>query len=299
MPFATNLPRRDRPRGLGDVAEAASGLGTWIVDDFWGLSPAIISGQPQPYGQTSVQTLLPRTPMPRLQNLHMGPVIPGGTWPTLRRMNNQPVFRTPVERPGAIQMSLPPGAGPGPASEVVPHDLAGLGYIPMGVAHRPAYLLEPTGLQGYGTHASTASGDPMDPAYLKRAPNMGNLPGYYARQHNGRHVPYGNLPGYYARQRDGARIPYGNLPPFYNRRHDGRYTPYGGSGCGFGDFVYKPVTAGAQQEVVPGAEQEAYGGLGDYVQLPYSGYGQVPAMGWGALAVAAGVGWWLFGRRTR
>jgi hypothetical protein len=151
MPYATNLPRRDRPRGLGEAADrAGSGFGTWIVDNFWGLSPKNISGQPRPYGQTVVQTLLPRSLQPRLMNLHMGPVIPGGTWPLLRRMNNQPVFRTPVERPGAVQMSLPPGAGAGPPTEAVPHNMAGFGWVPMGVAHRPSYLLEQPGLQGFG-----------------------------------------------------------------------------------------------------------------------------------------------------
>lgn len=156
MPYATNLPRRNRPRGLGEAAaRAASGFGTWIVDNFWGLSPKNISGQPRPYGQTVVQTLLPRTNLPRLLDLHMGPVVPGGTWPELRRMNNQPVFRTPVERPGALQVSLPPGAGPGPRSEEVQHRLAGFGYIPMGVATRPAYLLEQPGLQGFGAFGQT------------------------------------------------------------------------------------------------------------------------------------------------
>lgn len=162
MPYSTNLPRRDRPRGLGDIAEAASGLGAWVVDNFWGLSPKNIGGQPRPYGQTVVQTFLPRALQPRLMNLHMGPVIPGGTWPLLRRMNNQPVFRTPVERPGAVNVSLPPGAGPAPLTETVAqpqriNGYNGFGWIPMGVATRPAYLLEPPGMQGYGAYGQDSN----------------------------------------------------------------------------------------------------------------------------------------------
>lgn len=300
MPYATNLPRRDRPRGLGEAADrAGSGFGTWIVDNFWGLSPKNIGGQPRPYGQTVVQTLLPRSLQPRLMNLHMGPVIPGGTWPLLRRMNNQPVFRTPVERAGAVQMSLPPGAGAGPPTEAVPHNLAGtgggFGWIPMGVAHRPAYLLEQPGIQGYG--AGAPNGGSMDPALLKRAPNLGASTAhatYYARRRDGRYVPYGAMghsqahSTFYSRLRGQNWIPYGAMghsqvhSTFYSRLRGQNWTPYGG----LGDFVYKPVGA-AQVEVMPGAEMEAYG---DYVQLPYGGYGQANGTPWGWIAVAAGVG---------
>lgn len=105
----------------------------------------------------------------------------------------------------------------------------------------------------------------MDPAHLKRAPNLGLLPGYYSRRHNGRYVPYGHSQvhsTFYDRQRGGRWTPYGSLghsqihSTFYDREQAGRWTPYGG----LGDFVYKPVGGGP--EVMPGAEMEAYAGYG-------------------------------------
>lgn len=126
MPYASNLPIKARPRGLGELAEAASGFGTWVVDMHWGLSPANIQGQNRPYGAPVVQTHYPRSQDPRLLNLHMGPVVAAGSWPKLKPIGSWPgVFRTPVERPGVRQTSMPPIG------------MEGYGHVPMGVAHAP------------------------------------------------------------------------------------------------------------------------------------------------------------------
>jgi hypothetical protein len=112
----------------------------------------------------------------------------------------------------------------------------------------------------------------MDPAHLKRAPNLGMTnphATYYGRRRNGRTVPYGALghsqahSTFFSRLRGQNWTPYGNLghsqvhSTFFSRLRGQNWTPYGG----LGDFVYKPVGA-AQVEVMPGAETEAYGGFG-------------------------------------
>lgn len=137
MAYATSLPRRNRPRGLGDVAERASGLGAWVIDNHWGLSPAVITGQNRPYGQSVVQTYLPRTPHPRLLAVQDRPVVAGGTWPTLKASATIPVFQTPVELPGIDPTSVPPGLGGGGT-----FGNGVFGWVPQGVARPPYRLLE-------------------------------------------------------------------------------------------------------------------------------------------------------------
>lgn len=122
------IPRVPRPRGLGGLAQAASGLGTWVVDKPWGLSPAIIPGQPQPY-QNAIRTILPRAQRPRLLNLHQGPVVPTGTWPVVRP-TNAPVFRTPLV-----------AAGERAVDEQLPFAGYGSGWVPLGVAQPPYFLV--------------------------------------------------------------------------------------------------------------------------------------------------------------
>lgn len=132
MPYATNLNEQARPRGLGDLADAAASFGTWVVDMRWGLSPKHIHGQTRPYGPPVVTTFYPRSQDPRLLNLHQGPVVAGGTWPQLAPVGSWPgVFRTPMVSPGSRQMSMPPLG------------MSGFGYVPMGVATTPYHLLAP------------------------------------------------------------------------------------------------------------------------------------------------------------
>jgi hypothetical protein len=135
------IPRVPRPRGLGGIAKAAAGLGTWVVDKPWGLSPAIIPGQPQPY-QNAIRTILPRAQRPRLLNLHQGPVVPTGTWPVVHP-TNAPVFRTPLIAPGERAVS-----------EQLPYAGYGSGWVPLGVAHPPYFLAEKgpmnPGMNGFG-----------------------------------------------------------------------------------------------------------------------------------------------------
>jgi hypothetical protein len=123
------IPRVPRPRGLGAIANIAAGLGTWVVDRPWGLSPAIIPGQPQAY-QNAIRTILPRAQRPRLLNLHQGPVVPTGTWPVVQP-TNAPVFRTPLIAPGERAVS-----------EQLPYAGYGSGWVPLGVAHPPYFLAE-------------------------------------------------------------------------------------------------------------------------------------------------------------
>lgn len=137
MAYATNLPLRNRPRGLGDVAERASGLGAWVIDNHWGLSPAIITGQNRPYNQSVVQTYLPRTQHPRLLAVQDRPVVAAGTWPSLKPSATIPVFRTPVDAPGIDPTSVPPGlSGGGAFGNGI------FGWVPQGVARPPYALLE-------------------------------------------------------------------------------------------------------------------------------------------------------------
>jgi hypothetical protein len=137
-----NIIRRvPRPRGLGGVARAASGMGAWVVDRPWGLSPSIIPGQPQPY-QGMVRTQLPRSQHPRMLNVDYR-VVAGGSWPRLLPANS-PVFRTPVMAPGAqaVNETLP--------GDPVPSGTAGYGWVPLGVAHPPYFLAERHDMSGYG-----------------------------------------------------------------------------------------------------------------------------------------------------
>jgi hypothetical protein len=150
MAYATNLPDKGQPRGLGELGHQAAGFGTWVVDMHWGLSPKNITGQNRPYGPGVIQTFYPRSQDPRLLNLSMGPVVPGGSWPTLQPTSISPVFRTPLARSGQKQESIPPLG------------LQGYGYLPLGIAQPPVALLErgeprtipyeqmPPMLQGYG-----------------------------------------------------------------------------------------------------------------------------------------------------
>ena len=140
-----NLPLESRPRGLGELAEQASGFGTWVVDMRWGLSPKLIGGQNRPYGPAVVQTYYPRSQAPRLTALQTGGVIAAGTWPDLLPATTSPVFRTPVTRPGVQQMSLPPGAGVTNGTALAAagmQGLAGYGYVPLGVAQPPTEMYE-------------------------------------------------------------------------------------------------------------------------------------------------------------
>jgi hypothetical protein len=157
MAYATNLPDKGSPRGLGELGHQAAGFGTWVVDMHWGLSPKHITGQNRPYGPGVIQTFYPRSQDPRLLNLSMGPVIPGGSWPDMQPTSITPVFRTPVARSGQKQQSIPPLG------------LSGMGYLPMGIAHPPTDLLErgeprdipyeqmPPMLQGYGAADDTVA----------------------------------------------------------------------------------------------------------------------------------------------
>lgn len=154
MPYAQNLlPRDPFPRGLGELAQRASGFGTWVVDMHWGLSPPFITGQNRPYGTPVVQTFYPRSQAPRLTNLQTGPVIAAGTWPDLLQTDSSPVFRTPVRRPGEQQISLPPGAGvaglAGGYSGM--HGYRGYGHIPLGVARPPTEMYERASFGSRGT----------------------------------------------------------------------------------------------------------------------------------------------------
>ena len=138
-----------RPRGLGGVARVAAGLGAWVVDKPWGLSPSIIPGQPRPY-QNMVRTMLPRSQHPRLLNVDYR-VVAGGSWPRLLPANS-PVFRTPVMAPGAqaVNEALP--------GDPVARGVAGYGWVPMGVAHPPYFLAEKgSGMSGYGANSTTLS----------------------------------------------------------------------------------------------------------------------------------------------
>lgn len=133
--YLNMIPRVPRPRGLGGLGHHFAGLGTWVVDKPWGLSPAIIPGQPRPY-QDMVRTQLPRSQHPRLLNLHMGPVLAAGTYPQLIPANT-PVFRTPVRAPGVEVVSDQLPRTPA---------LNGFGWVPMGVAHPPFRLA----MNGFG-----------------------------------------------------------------------------------------------------------------------------------------------------
>ena len=140
------IPRVPRPRGLGGIANQMAGLGTWVVDRPWGLSPAIIPGPPQPY-QNTIRTVLPRAQRPRLLNLHQGPVVPTGTWPQVRP-TNAPVFRTPLIR-----------AGERAVDEQLPFAGFGSGWVPLGVAHPPYFLVGTkdmkAGWSGFGAENGT------------------------------------------------------------------------------------------------------------------------------------------------
>lgn len=141
MMYHNIIRRVPRPRGLGGIAHAASGMGAWVVDRPWGLSPSIVPGQPQPY-QGMVRTQLPRSQHPRLLNVDYR-VVAGGSWPRLLPANS-PVFRTPVVAPGAqaVNEALP--------GDPVPSGTAGYGWVPLGVAHPPYFLAEKGPMSGYG-----------------------------------------------------------------------------------------------------------------------------------------------------
>lgn len=144
--YVNFMRRVPRPRGLGGIARVAAGLGTWIVDRPWGLSPAIIPGQPRPY-QDMVRTMLPRSQHPRLLNVSYR-VLAAGSWPRLLPANS-PVFRTPVMAPGAqaVNEALP--------GDPISRGVAGYGWVPMGVAHPPFFLAETAaGMSGYGSNGS-------------------------------------------------------------------------------------------------------------------------------------------------
>ena len=149
MPYFRNLPRRPRPRGLGDIARSAAGYGAWVVDQPWGLSPSIIPGQPPAYSQDVVQTMYPRAAISRLTALQTGPVVPGGTWARLLP-SGTPVFRTPVVEAGKRVEDMPGHWGPNAAaSSGAGMSGPGLGWIPMGVAKPPTYMLQ-NGFSGFG-----------------------------------------------------------------------------------------------------------------------------------------------------
>ncbi len=184
MPYATNLPLRNRPRGLGDVAERAGGLGSWVVDQHWGLSPEVIQGQNRPYGQAIVQTYLPRTQHPRLLQVQDRPVVAAGTWPTLKSTATIPVFRTPVDLPGIDPTSVPPGlSGGGAFGNGI------FGWVPQGVAKPPYNLLE----RKYGGQGKRGIvGDPPLQRLKAEAGFDGQVHATYHENGRGRRIPYGD-----------------------------------------------------------------------------------------------------------
>lgn len=152
MPWIVNQPRRPRPRGLGAMGEFFGGLGSWVIDQPWGLSPSIIPGQPRPYGPDVLPNPMPpRAQQPRWLNVS-DRVLPKTPWPRILPASGPgaAVFRTPVTDPGFTVVDEPgnwSGAG----------TIGGYGYIPMGVARPPVQLLAPQ-YRGYGCPTRCAPG---------------------------------------------------------------------------------------------------------------------------------------------
>lgn len=131
MPYATNLPRLPRPRGLGALGHT---FGTWVVDRMWGLSPAIVPGQGRPYGPDIVQTIYPRAQNPRYLNVDYGVVGRAQwKWPQYPAASGPgaAVFRLPLNAPGVREDDGPEAYETAPAFK-------GYGSIPVGRA-QPAW----------------------------------------------------------------------------------------------------------------------------------------------------------------
>lgn len=144
MPYATNLPRVPRPRGLGQLGDT---LGAWVVDKHWGLSPSIVPGQNIPYGPQIVNTIYPYSQTPRYLDVDYGVVQRNQwSWPKYPAASGPgaAVFRMPVTAPGIKEMDGPD------AYEKAEPSLSGYGYVAPGQAEPPAHLLETESFQGYG-----------------------------------------------------------------------------------------------------------------------------------------------------
>lgn len=144
MPYATNLPRVPRPRGLGALGDT---LGAWVVDKHWGLSPSIVPGQNIPYGPNIVNTIYPYSQSPRYLDVDYGVIQRSQwQWPKYHAASGPgaAVFRMPVTAPGIKEMDGPD------AYEKAEPSLSGYGYIPPGQATPPAHLVEVEGFGGLG-----------------------------------------------------------------------------------------------------------------------------------------------------